>query len=348
MNELFTKNPIVGAPLTPSLMRAMNSAIRRNRPIAGKGVRISYTVGGAIISAQPSSGGIGAANILFPFKCEPYDHFPEETPEEKAEREAKGEPLKPDFEGYRFFLPKYSLMYNGKEIEFKNDEADYRETGSSFTDGAWKVWKGIDKDARGTVFCRVKRGKACGDTKETLFGEMYLKAKEDGSESGGDCDCSCSCSCSCSEDDGSVIVNFPVCEVDKWANGTSESEHTDEKAERIIEQYVFGEVIIENSGGGCWDISGGEFVNRYVWNGSQMLEGNKVTTEGFAGKIAAIVLDNVDATVTVSAFDDVDALNEFAKIAEYVVIPLYRFNDKGRPEVDFRNIPMGDSWAMLV
>ena len=54
MNTYFTKNPIVGTPLTPSVIKQINTAVRRYMPIAGPGIRTSVTAGGTIISAIPA------------------------------------------------------------------------------------------------------------------------------------------------------------------------------------------------------------------------------------------------------------------------------------------------------
>lgn len=54
MNPYFTKNPIVGTPLTPSVIRQINTAVRRYMPIAGNGIRTTITAGGTIISAIPA------------------------------------------------------------------------------------------------------------------------------------------------------------------------------------------------------------------------------------------------------------------------------------------------------
>lgn len=54
MNTTFTKNPIVGTPLTPSVIKQINTAVRRYMPIAGNGIRTSVTAGGTIISAIPA------------------------------------------------------------------------------------------------------------------------------------------------------------------------------------------------------------------------------------------------------------------------------------------------------
>lgn len=54
MNTYFTKNPIVGTPLTPSVIKQIHTAVRRFMPIAGNGIRTTVTAGGTIISAIPA------------------------------------------------------------------------------------------------------------------------------------------------------------------------------------------------------------------------------------------------------------------------------------------------------
>lgn len=54
MNTTFTKNPIVGTPITPSVIKQINTAVRRYMPIAGNGIRTTITAGGTIISAIPA------------------------------------------------------------------------------------------------------------------------------------------------------------------------------------------------------------------------------------------------------------------------------------------------------
>ena len=54
MNTNFTKNPIVGTPLTPSVIKQIHTAVRRFMPIAGNGIRTTVTAGGTIISAIPA------------------------------------------------------------------------------------------------------------------------------------------------------------------------------------------------------------------------------------------------------------------------------------------------------
>ena len=70
MNALMTKNPVVGTKLTPAIIRAINTEIRRNQPIAGQGIRVSRTLGGTKIdcTVKANSGG-SSSQLLYPYKC---------------------------------------------------------------------------------------------------------------------------------------------------------------------------------------------------------------------------------------------------------------------------------------
>lgn len=58
LTSIFTKNPVVGTRLTPALIRNINAAIRRNQPIAGKGVTLTRTAGGTIINSTARGGNV--------------------------------------------------------------------------------------------------------------------------------------------------------------------------------------------------------------------------------------------------------------------------------------------------
>ena len=72
MNTNFTKNPIVGTPLTPSVIKQINTAVRRYMPIAGNGIRTSVTAGGTIISAIPAPASKKQKDKPLPFEVR-YD-----------------------------------------------------------------------------------------------------------------------------------------------------------------------------------------------------------------------------------------------------------------------------------
>ena len=68
MNTLFTKSPIVGTPLTPQVIRQINTAVRRYMPIAGPGVKVSHTAGGSLISLLPQQAAKGEKARPLPFE----------------------------------------------------------------------------------------------------------------------------------------------------------------------------------------------------------------------------------------------------------------------------------------
>jgi hypothetical protein len=72
MNTNFTKNPIVGTPLTPSVIKQINTAVRRFMPIAGNGIRTTVTAGGTIISAIPAPASKKQKDKPLPFEVR-YD-----------------------------------------------------------------------------------------------------------------------------------------------------------------------------------------------------------------------------------------------------------------------------------
>ena len=72
MNTNFTKNPIVGTPLTPSVIKQIHTAVRRYMPIAGNGIRTSVTAGGTIISVIPAPASKKQKDKPLPFEVR-YD-----------------------------------------------------------------------------------------------------------------------------------------------------------------------------------------------------------------------------------------------------------------------------------
>lgn len=72
MNTNFTKNPIVGTPLTPSVIKQIHTAVRRYMPIAGNGIRTSVSAGGTIISAIPAPAPKNQKDKPLPFEVR-YD-----------------------------------------------------------------------------------------------------------------------------------------------------------------------------------------------------------------------------------------------------------------------------------
>lgn len=69
LTSQFAKNPVVGTRLTPALIRDINAAIRRNQPIAGKGVTITRTAGGTIINSTAKGGNTLAVSPKVDIGC---------------------------------------------------------------------------------------------------------------------------------------------------------------------------------------------------------------------------------------------------------------------------------------
>jgi hypothetical protein len=71
MNAIIPKAPRAGERLSAAQMQQVVAAIRRFMPIAGVGVRVSYTQGGTVIHAKPSkTGGSAPSKLPWTFKCE--------------------------------------------------------------------------------------------------------------------------------------------------------------------------------------------------------------------------------------------------------------------------------------
>lgn len=110
---------------------------------------------------------------------------------------------------------------------------------------------------------------------------------------------------------------------------------------------------------GCWVIKrkseeeggGYYFYNCYVWNGSQLIDYGEHPADRYANSIVALYIDSSSpgrSALKVRTFYSVYELNQEAKKPASVVIPLYKFGDDGVLEVDFRGMPRGDSWGMLI
>lgn len=70
MNAIIPKAPRAGERLSAAQMQQVVAAIRRFMPIAGVGVRVSYTQGGTVIHAKPSkTGGSAPSKLPWTFAC---------------------------------------------------------------------------------------------------------------------------------------------------------------------------------------------------------------------------------------------------------------------------------------
>lgn len=340
MKDNFAINPVVGTRLTPSIIQRMNDAIRRNKIIAGKGVKLNRTAGGTIVSAAGGSGGIvvGGGSVLFPFKCEPFDHYPLIPKLDAEGNEVVGEDgetvmvkdTTPDYEGYKFFLPRNSLLLNDLDVPFYNwlncDE-DYNDSNSL---GAWKYFPTyINKDTVGTVMLYINEE-----------GYAELTVSENRAIDGGG---------------GGDIYNgemyqgiaTPICYLNKWAIGTPEEEQTEENAGRYVEQFQFGELRIPLAGVGCWEICGNTMINRFVMMGTQILryEEEPYLSDVIGNISDGLVFVTVDNNLSMELRGaTIEQYNELAKNPDYCLVPLYRVLN-GDIIADLRAMPRTDAWA---
>ena len=117
MNTNFTKNPIVGTPLTPSVIKQIHTAVRRFMPIAGNGIRTSVTAGGTIISAIPAPASKTQKTKPLPFEVR-YDGT-----------------LDSEAGGWKIYLPtEHLVQFDGEYLDPLNDvtpilDANGDETG---------------------------------------------------------------------------------------------------------------------------------------------------------------------------------------------------------------------------
>ena len=248
MNSFFTKDPIVGTPLTPSIIRVMNTAIRRNQPIAGNGVRLTHTAGGTIIHCTVKGGGGGGTGVaeLYPYKC----RFAEE---DSGSSSGGGY--------YKFYLPEGSdsatisgcLNLNGHKVSFHMVPADADE-GNTFDRYSWKrtidsgdmvldsVSSGyqpkegetVSRDSGGLVVCVLMRDSG----EQTGFHARIMTEKALANITGSD---------------GGFIPDdniFPVCyihELDiQTTTGEGDAQKTVTNTVREIKQLAVGEQMIND------------------------------------------------------------------------------------------------------
>lgn len=124
-----------------------------------------------------------------------------------------------------------------------------------------------------------------------------------------------------------------------------------EDIETAYERYIAGEDIPEGSETENRDV----LFNRYVWCGSQMYELPviEVGTKDFKDKILSIEVRSggeigQEGEYNYALTTSIAALNYNASLQGLIVIPLYSFNVEAKVDVDFRNIPRGDAWAVVV
>lgn len=337
MQSVFTKNPIVGTPLTPSLIRQLNDAIRRNQPIAGVGVKVQRSAGGTIISAKPSKGGGGGGTaFIHPYKCR-WMSF--ETP--------SGQSPDPFSGAWAFYLPSMldsdgsgshtitgleaCLNFNGSSVPF----ADASEFGGEGNDG-WFVFgdfgMGSSTNEKNIVCALYSSGS------ETLAKVMSEEEYQSWGSTGGFV--------------GNDII-FPICKISQEVETTSDGT----KVTRTIGQFAIGErdywnagdkfpFALSRDGSGNWNMK-----NPYYRLENTFLQTSDYPIESsWAGQFVWL---KHDRSATAIDYGDISKLREESNKPDRAVIPLYKFTEPSGSdtawgiEVDLRALPTAQMWCTL-
>lgn len=129
--------PLTGERVSAAQMRQLINAVRKNTPIAGNGVRITRSMGGTVISAEPAGKGSSVLHRYFPFECE-------------WRKKMNSDGTSVDFEGWAWYIPTgRTLRVNGEEVEWQHveEEGNWKWFSSADTEG------GSDYDL---VYCQVE------------------------------------------------------------------------------------------------------------------------------------------------------------------------------------------------
>lgn len=354
MNTLFTRDPIVGGQLTPAVIKAINTAIRRYMPIAGKNVRVSYTVGGSIIEAKSGGGtSASAGQMIFPYKCKWSDNPTSDSSSSEIEGDTAGE--------YVFYLPTGSdanaafngvLNVNGKGVPF-TPNMEYEDSSAPFDTKAWKSFsdfsvRGSDKNTSATelIVCAVfEQGSGAVTGSRNLVGKIMPLSRMEYSEGVGFV--------------GNPIM-FPVCAISETIEETVNdlpdgTQETKRKLKRHIEQFQFGEQTFNNVDLAPFHIAMTEDSGAVVTGGYFRYENvmfrlsqNYQITNEMAGNF--VWLENGSSAGMESfQFGGEEAMNNRMSDPAALVIPLYKFtevDDSGKFTVqqDLRAIPTAQCW----
>lgn len=337
MQSVFTKNPVVGTPLTPSLVRQLNDAIRRNQPIAGVGVKIQRSAGGTIISTKPSKGGGGGGTpFIHPYKCRWMAY---ETP--------SGQSPDPFNGAWAFYLPSMldsdgsgshtitgleaCLNFNGSSVPFDDASA----FGGEGNDG-WFVFGdfgiGSETSERNVVCALYSSG---SETRAKVMSEEeYLSWGSTGGFKG----------------DGII---FPICKIAQEVETTSDGK----KVTRSVGQYAIGERDYFNAGDKfpfalSRDGSGNWFLkNSYYRLENTFLQMSDYPIESsWAGQFVWLKHDGSSTSID---YGDISVLRGESNKPDRAIIPLYKFTEPSGSdtawgiEVDLRALPTAQMWCTL-
>ena len=367
MNALMTKNPVVGTKLTPAIIRAINTEIRRNQPIAGQGIRVSRTLGGTKIdcTVKANSSGGASSQLLYPYKCV-YSEFEGSGSSDVGSSGGSG--------AYLFYLPFIGsggftlgsgmgeaaiapcLNLNGNGVKFSpiNTYGPAKPEGA--TEEPPKFWMQFSDFEFGSdagtetklIVCDISREPGSGGeykaTMKTL--EQYVGS---GSDTQGFV--------------GTSLV-FPVCVIQQT---TSDKEVTDsggstqivKEVSRTIHQLAFGEQHIDDVDNqpfkldrvdGSWKV-----VNNTYRLENIVREMSDYTLESsWAGKYVFLISGSSNLNMNYVA-GPLSELQSACADPMRAVIPLYKFTDfdSGSPatfkvERDLRALPTAQMWMAAV
>lgn len=266
MDTLFSKTPIVGSPLTPQIMRQINTAIRRYMPIAGNGVRVSRTPGGTIISSTAKNGVEGGyrASMLFPYKCA---YSEEEISGSSGSGSGEGDSgSESETRGfYCFYLPEYEgshalsesplqpcLNYNGSGVKF-----DYNLSQKHGNEAEGSPWAEFSDFGFGSSDGTETKLIVCNiafDSHHSPTAGVFALDQMGGNDSGGFAGNS---------------LTFPICEITETRETQSDSgsggsgsggsgSGGEQKVTRTIRQFAIGNQMINDGDNAPFKIA---FVN---------------------------------------------------------------------------------------
>ena len=370
MNSLMTKNPVVGTKLTPAIIRAINTEIRRNQPIAGQGIRVSRTLGGTKIdcTVKANSGGGASSQLLYPYKCV-YSEFEGSGSSDVGASGSSG-----GSGAYLFYLPFIGsggfalgsgmgeaviapcLNLNGNGVKFSPTNTYGPAKPEGATEEPPKFWMQFSDFEFGSDAGTETKLIVCDISRESGSGGEYratMKTLEQYVGSGSDTQGFV----------GTPLV-FPVCVIQQT---TSDKEVTDsegatkivKEVSRTIHQLAFGEQHIDDVDNqpfkldrvdGSWKVVN----NIYRLENVVRVMSDYTLESSWAGKYVFLKSgsSNLDMNYVAGTMSD---LQTACADPMSVVIPLYKFTDmdSGSPatfkvECDLRALPTAQMWMAAV
>lgn len=359
MNAFNLKCPTAGSPLSAVQMRQITDAIRRYLPKAGAGVRVSYTMGGAVISCnvRPSVGGAGVAE-LYPYKC----RFVEEESGDSSGSDSGGGGY------YKFYLPEGSdsatmsgcLNLNGRKVQFEQMSPADTDDKDTFDRYSWKKvndsadmvldsvssgyepkeGESVTRDSGGLVVCVLMRNSSSRSGFDARIMTEKALANITGSDSG-------------FLPDTNI---FPVCyihELDiQTTTGEGEEAKTTTTTVREVKQFAVGEQMINGTD---------NFPFRIVMTDcGAMVTNNIYRLEEFTAKTdyeyriedscaGEYLWFCISGGSEYFQHGQLDSFNAILQDPSVCAIPLYKFTDTNTDgrfmvETDLRFVPTCQVW----